>query len=125
MCPPVLRENDRRQAERFVCPETHYRVVDSACGQELGYLMDISIGGLAFFYYQDNGVHEESGSIDLVSDTSGPILTSVAYENVTDFDILGNYPFNLRHRRRRGVRFSSLSTEKLVDLKQFIQLLLV
>jgi hypothetical protein len=121
----VSKEDDRRGSERYRCPEQLFRVVDSARGQELGYLMDISLGGLAFYYYQDNEVLEESGAMDIVSSNGGPTMRSLPYQNVTDFDMLGSYPFDIRRRRRRGIRFEDLPTERLVELRQFIQMMIV
>ena len=121
----VINQNERRNSERFLCPDQLCRVVDSARGEELGVVMDISLGGLTFSYFQDQEVFEESGTLDIVSRNGGPSIRSLSYQNVTDFDLLGSHPFDIRRRRRRGIRFEALPSEKLVELRQFIQLLIV
>ena len=87
---------------------------------ELGQIIDVSKGGLAFRYIPSH--QPSSGPSDLVilSDDRTFYLDEIPFKIASDFEI-GNDPFSFLKIRRCGLQFDKLTRNHVSQLKHFIR----
>ncbi len=89
---------------------------------KLGSLLDISLGGLAFQYYQpDNRSYKDIKELDIYISGDGCYLGNIPIYIITEIarpDEEGSYPILIK---RYGVKFGSLTTDMRNRLAYFIE----
>jgi len=114
---------ERRKHKRFEIP-TGMLVSVRPHGPNLGEVIDISKGGLAFRYYggqePSDGSNESDNRLKIFLEEGNFHLNDVPFRTVTDF---GTYqvPFPSVTMRRSSVQFSSLTHHQISQLENFIE----
>jgi hypothetical protein len=111
---------ERRAHERLKLAEGAYTVKNSASAEELGTVLDASLGGLAFIYSQNGSPPQESSELDIASADTKLNIRQLPYYNVNDFEYSNGYPFEIQRRRRRGIRFHDLTAKQLEQIKRML-----
>lgn len=113
-------QNERRAYHRLRVPDDILFVRNSYSKEELGTILDISLGGISFKYDQNKNQPEESNLLDIVSSDKSIQILKVAYQNVNDFEYIEGYPFASHRRRRRGICFEDLSSEQVIAIDRLL-----
>ena len=111
---------DKRKHVRFRAKEGAFAVPPSGiCGG--GRIIDISKGGLSFWYMEDGRCSEGSFNIDIIMSDPKFHLAKISVKTVSDFKIMTEVPFSVIQMRRCGVRFEELTRKQKTWLEYFIQ----
>lgn len=109
-------ETERRVHPRFAVPE---RALVAETGDEFGlpyHLVDISEGGMAFRYLNDDPLSLGAGQMDIYLDRSlqvGRLPVRVVADRQLASDFMP--------KRRCGVRFGELTSAQQIQLQTFIR----
>ncbi|MBU0730261.1 MAG: PilZ domain-containing protein [Proteobacteria bacterium] len=120
---------DQRKYERFDVELGSFAVFSPNVLVTPGYILDISLGGLSFFYYDGEEWSDENDKfVNLFGEDI--YLENVPLETVSDFEIIDdNHPIYEKVSqlpfdgkiRRRGMKFGKLSKEQRATLEEFIK----
>lgn len=113
-------QNERRAYHRSRISEGTLFVRNSESANELGSILDISLGGLSFVYSDNGTTLNESNRMDIASVNRDLIIYQLPYQNVNDFEYASGYPFEIQRRRRRGIRFCDLTSKQLEQIKMLL-----
>lgn len=116
---PQKKINDIRQYCRFKVPDGAYVVFNTAHGQGMGFLSDLSSGGLSFEYIPTEETSAGSGRIDLVVNAGKVHIDMPSCHKIFELELEDKYytPVKLR---RVGVRFNGIDPRKLNELASLI-----
>jgi hypothetical protein len=93
----------------------------SSDGSELGQVVDISRGGMAFDYIADMDVPKGGFFIDLRSGRESPALRRLPVHAVSDMDTGRMAPFSNIPIRRCGVKFNQIPVSRKTQLQMLIR----
>ena len=113
----------RRGHERIKIKET-VTVETKGDAVKIGKYIDISSGGLSFYYIDIGRRPERSFKLDLVDiDNRIPLMEGLAFRTVTDLPLTPNkeFEFSKIPLRRRGGRFKYLTQKQVPQLEDFIR----
>jgi hypothetical protein len=86
----------------------------------MGYIVDISLGGLAFRYIPSPKASNRSSHIDILLTDGSFCLNKVPVQTISDFEIDSETPVNFE-TRQCSVQFGDLTDNQKSDLRYFIQ----
>ncbi len=95
-----------------------------------GHVIDISLGGLSFFYYDGEEWSDETEEFvnifgEGLNIENIPLLTvsdfTVIEKNHPIYEKVTRLPFGSGKVRRRGIKFGSLTSEQRAKLEEFIR----
>jgi len=87
----------------------------------VGKIIDVSSGGLAFFYTAASMQKDEPRKLDIILAGSRFSLSQVPFKTVSDVEISMECPVGFMAPRRRGVQFRDLTENQKLELGYFIQ----
>ena len=88
---------------------------------QLGNIIDISDGGLAFHFLDTKEIPSEFSELDIFVSGSGLLVSDVPVEIVSQFPIEKEIPFFTVSTRRFCIKFGKLTDEIRAKLSYFIQ----
>ena len=111
---------ERRKYRRFQVQDIAFAVLRDQ-DRQLGQIMDISMGGLAFNYIAGGGNADSAFELDILLAYKGLYMKKIQFKTVSDFQIANKSPFSPITMRRHGVKFSELTKKQTSMLKNFIK----
>jgi len=111
---------DKRKHKRFRSQDLAFAAFGSHI-KEIGQIMDISMGGLAFRYIADGDQLNESHELEIYLANNGFHLKEVPFNTISDFELTSEFPLSSIIMRRRGVQFGELPQTRVSQLEYFIQ----
>lgn len=110
---------ERRKHERFKVEKIAFAVLRNRVSK-LGQIIDISQGGLAFYYIDNQEWPEASSELDILLATNGICLERLKFKTISDFKIANKSPYSSITVRRRGVQFEALTQHQMSQLLDFL-----
>lgn len=98
---------ERRKHRRFQVQSIAFAVLRDQ-GRQLGQIVDISMGGLAFNYIAVGGNADRAFELDILLAYKGLYMKKVQFMTISDFQIANKSPFSPITMRRHGVKFGEL-----------------
>jgi hypothetical protein len=89
--------------------------------EQLGQIIDISRGGLAFHYIVSGRDDKSSSELDILLAYYGLYMQRIQFKTVSDFQIPNKSPFSPIIMRRHGVQFGELTPHQASKLDNFIR----
>jgi len=111
---------ERRKHRRVQVQDIAFAVLRDP-DRQLGQIMDISMGGLAYNYIAGSGNVDSALELDILLAYKGLYMEKIQFEPVSDFQIANKSPFTPITMRRRGIKFGELTPKQISMLKNFIQ----
>ena len=111
---------ERREHRRSEVQDIAFAVLRDQ-SRQLGQIMDISMGGLAFNYIAGGGNADSAFELDLLLAYKGLYIKKIQFKTISDFQIANKSPFSPITMRRRGVKFGELTQKQKSKLKNFIR----
>ncbi len=111
---------DKRKHKRFRSQDLAFAAFGSHI-KEIGQIIDISRGGLAFRYIADGDQLNESRELEIYLANNGFHLKKVPFNTISDFELTSEFPLSSIIMRRRGVQFGELTQTQVSQLECFIQ----
>ena len=123
--PGKKKQTERRKYQRFRVTGDTFVILESSSHQKC-LIIDISLGGLSFRYYE--GTIElrkfcaiDSGKLDIIKADCNFTIRQISFETVYDIEIENEIPMHSFRTKKRGVRFVRLSRQNRSQLKKFIK----
>ena len=111
---------ERRKHKRFrVPPNTYVQLNDQV--SQLGRVLDISEGGLAFRYISVGKELKKVFQLDLISTQVNPRLNPLPVKVVSEIEITSETPARAVTLSRASVQFGELMDEQVNWLEHFIE----
>ena len=111
---------ERRNHKRFRVREGGYAALLPQF-TEIGQILDISRGGLAFRYVASQERSHQSSQLSISSTDGSFSLNKVPIKTVWDFALANEFSFGAITLRHCGVQFGQLTPAQKSDLEYFIQ----
>jgi hypothetical protein len=111
---------ERRKHKRFRMQNSAFVVFGSHAG-ELGWIIDISRGGLGFRYIAYGDRPNGSSELVIYSADKSFYLEKLPFRTVWDFEVADQFPSSPMTMRRRGVQIGELTQEQIAQLPYFIK----
>jgi len=111
---------DNRKHKRFRSQDLAFAAFGSYT-MEIGEIIDISMGGLAFLYIADGDQINESRELEIYLAKYGFHLEKVPFNTISDFELPNEFPTSFIIMRRCGVQFGELTQDQVSQLGYFIQ----
>jgi len=111
---------ERRKHRRFQVQSIAFAVLRDQ-GRQLGQIVDISMGGLAFNYIAVGGNADRAFELDILLAYKGLYMKKVQFMTISDFQIANKSPFSPITMRRHGVKFGELMPKQRSMLKNFLK----
>ena len=111
---------ERRNHKRFRVREGGYAALLPQF-TEIGQILDISRGGLAFRYVASQERSNQSSQLSISSTDGSFCLNKVPIKTVWDFALANEFSFGAITLRHCGVQFGQLTPAQKADLEYFIQ----
>jgi len=111
---------DKRKHTRFRSQDLAFAAFGSH-SKEIGEIIDISMGGLAFLYIADGDQINESRELEIYLAKDDFHLKEVPFNTISDFELPNEFPTSSIIMRRRGVQFGDLRQDQVSQLGYFIR----
>ena len=123
--PRKKKQIERRKYERFRVIGDTFVILGSSSYQKC-LIIDISMGGLSFRYYEGTTEIKEfsttdSGKLDLIRSDDIFSIRQIPFKTVYDIEIENEISMHSFRTRKRGVRFTRLTRRHRSQLEQFIK----
>jgi hypothetical protein len=110
---------EARKHKRYHTEIGSLRVLDSGSSEELGEIVNIGRGGLAYRYLPDMQQPLEPFKLDIFwVGNNKRILDGIACETVWDFDAAEKFPVGSGNYRVRGIKFGELVKNQKHQIEQ-------
>jgi hypothetical protein len=111
---------ERRKHKRFQVQDIAFAVLRGQADQ-LGQIIDISRGGLAFHFIASGKNVKSSFEMDILLAYYGLYMEKIKFKTISDFQIPNKSPFSPIIMRRHGVKFGELAPNQVSMLEDFIR----
>ena len=115
---PDCHTNERRRQKRFEVKNLAIAVLNKPSPQ-VGRIVNISKGGMAVRYLEQESWADEVDTIDILINSSF-FLTKIPIQNVGDFKVENQISFSVMSERQCCLQFGTLSVEQEKLLDEFI-----
>lgn len=112
---------ERRKHERFATKDIAFAILRADREEELGQIVNISMGGLAFQYFIGNREFQKAQKLDVLLADSGLHVENIAFGVVEDYELVNELPFSSITKREQRVVFNGLSDSQKQGLETFIR----
>jgi len=112
---------ERRKHQRFGIKDIAFAIIRSHTEEELGQIVNISMGGLAFQYFIGNREFQKAESLDVLLADSGVHVEDIDFRVVDDYELVNELPFSSITKREQRVHFKELNTAQKKGLDSFIR----
>jgi hypothetical protein len=115
---PLAYERDRRQSKRHKMKDVAFAVLTSGSDEELGQIVNISRGGLAFEYFVGSKLVNDAKYLNIMLVKSEVNINKIPVRTICDFEIKNDLPFSTIAKRQQSVCFEMLTEEQknLIDI---------
>jgi len=114
-------ELDRRVHKRYQMKEVAFAVLKAESDEELGQIVNIGRGGLAFEYFVGSKQIRNAEYLDIMLTKSEVYINQISVRTITDFEIKNELPFSSIAKRRQSVCFEMLSAAQEKQIDSLIQ----
>lgn len=114
-------EGDRRKSKRHKMKDVAFAVLTSGLDEELGQIINISRGGLAFEYFVGSRRIRSPKYLDIMLTKNEMHIDKIRVSTICDFEIKNELPFSSIAKRRQSVCFESLTGEQEKQLDSLIR----
>ena len=111
-------QSERRKHQRFEVKSLAIAVPNKPTSQ-VARIVNISKGGMAVRYLDQNDWLENADAIDILVN-SNFFMTKIPIENVCDFKVNNQVSFSIINERQCCLQFGSLSPEQELLLQEFM-----
>jgi hypothetical protein len=112
---------ERRRHPRFDMKDVAFAILKADREEELGQIVNISRGGLAFQYFIGNREFQKADRLDVLLADSGIHVEDIKYRVVEDYELVNELPFSSITKREQRILFSDLSETQRHDIDSFIR----
>ncbi|MEW6665140.1 MAG: hypothetical protein AB1512_07960 [Thermodesulfobacteriota bacterium] len=111
-----------RQYRRFTAREDAFAVLRNQVN-EVGQLINVSKGGLAFKYMAERPLPSDSYQLDIfLAGTREFLWRSIPHRTILDMELPPIVPFSVIRMRRRSVAFENLTEDHSLRLELLLEL---
>ena len=114
------KQVDRRRHKRFHVRDNTFVVLRAPLSTNVGQIIDISMGGLAFNYIDGLRQANNYSKLDILLSNRSFYLDKIPFNTISDCKAPNKVPFSSIEMRRCGVHFGKLTPEQISQLKYFI-----
>ena len=114
-------EVENRKFKRFKVKDLSFALLKSDSYEELGEIIDISKGGLAFQYLVGENQIKEAVELDIILAHNGFHLKKLPCKTISDFEIINEIYFSSLKMRRHSIKFGELDNNQISELDYFIK----
>ena len=123
--PSEKKQIERRKHKRYRVMDDTLVIFESSSYQKC-LIIDISLGGLSFRYYEGTKEIKEfspidSGKLDIIRRKDKLSIRKIPFETVYDIEIEDENPWHSFTIRRRGVRFTRLTRLHRSQIEKLIK----
>jgi len=111
---------EKRNHKRFQVKNRAYAVIGSDYNI-MGFIKDISKGGLAFQYIANGNELNGFIEMNIFVGSNGYHLKDVPFKAISDFKLDKKLPFSIITLRRCGGQFGNLTNDQTFQLNHFLQ----
>ncbi|KPK35301.1 MAG: hypothetical protein AMK70_05550 [Nitrospira bacterium SG8_35_1] len=115
---PNSFHSERRRHRRFEVKTLAIAVPNKPTSQ-VGRIINISKGGMAVRYLDQEDWADDADTIDILID-SNFFMTNIPVQNVNDFKVENQVSFSVMNERQCCVQFGTLSSDQVILLDEFI-----
>jgi len=112
---------EKREFNRFKTKDLSFALLKSASYEELGGIVDISKGGLAFQYLVGEDRIKEPVELDIILAGNGFHIKKIPCKTISDFEITNEIYFSSLKMRRHSIKFGELDNNQISELDYFIK----
>lgn len=112
---------ERRKHRRFATKDIAFAIIRSDGEEELGQIINISMGGLVFQYFIGNREFQKAERLDVLLADSGVHVENIRFKVVDDYELVNELPFSSITKREQRVFFSALDEIQQKELDSFIK----
>ncbi len=114
-------EVENRKFNRFKVKDLSFALLKSASYEELGEIVDISKGGLAFQYLVGEDRIKEPVELDIILAGNGVHIKKIPCKTISDFEITNKVYFSSLKMGRHSIKFGELDNNQISELDYFIK----
>ncbi len=114
-------EVENRKFKRFKVKDLSFALLKSASYEELGEIVDISKGGLAFQCLVGKHQIKEPVELDIILAGNGVHIKKIPCKTISDFEITSKIYFSSLIMRRHSIKFGELDNHQISELDYFIK----
>jgi hypothetical protein len=118
---PQVFGHDRRESKRHTMKDVAFAVLTSGSDEELGQVVNISHGGLAFEYFVGSRQINDAKYLDIMLAKSELRINKIPVRTICDFEIKNDLPFSTIAKRQQSICFEMLTEEQKRQLDLLIQ----
>jgi len=112
---------ERRKYPRFETKDVAFAILKADREEELGQIVNISMGGLAFHYFIGNREFQKADKLDVLLADSGLQVEDIKFHVVEDYELVNELPFSSITKREQRVLFSDLTESQKQGIDSFIR----
>ena len=112
---------ERREHKRFNIKEVAFAILRTEEDEELGQVINISSGGLAFHYFVGNRKLQKADRLDVILAENGLHIDDIGFHVVDDYELANELPFSSITKREQRVRFKNLTDGQKAGIDRFIR----
>lgn len=112
---------ERRKHPRFDTKDVAFAILKADREEELGQIVNISLGGLAFQYFIGNREFQKADRLDVLLADRGIHVEDIKFRVVEDFELVNELPFSSITKREQRVLFNDLSDSQKHGIDSFIR----
>ncbi|MBC2693989.1 MAG: PilZ domain-containing protein [Desulfobacteraceae bacterium] len=112
---------EKRKFTRFKVKDISFVLLKSVSYEELGEIVNISKGGLAFQYLVGENQIKESVELDIILAGNGFHMKKIPCKTIADFEIINEIYFSSLKMRRHSIKFGELDNNQISELDYFIR----
>lgn len=112
---------ERRKHKRFTIKDVAFAILKTDEDEELGQIINISMGGLAFQYFVGNRELHKANRLDVLLADNGLHVDGISFSVVDDYELVNELPFSSITKREQRVIFNNLSETQEEGIESFIK----
>ena len=124
------KKTERRKHKRYKAKEGAFAAINPNNCHRIGQIADISMGGLAFNYveenYYDTGekqkyLNEKESENLLLLSSFGYYVKDIPFKTVEDIEVDENISFSSIKLRKQRIKFNGLTSKQTFDLNSYLK----
>lgn len=112
---------ERREHKRFATRDVAFAILRTDNDEELGQIINISMGGLVFQYFVGNRELQKAERLDVILAENGLHVDNISFHVVDDYELVNELPFSSITKREQRVHFDNLTDDQKNAINGFIR----
>jgi len=112
---------EMRKFTRFKVKDLSFALLKTVFYEELGEIIDISKGGLAFKYLVGENQIKEAVELDIIHAHNSFHIKKLPCKTISDFEIINEIDFSSLKMKRHSIKFGELDNNQISELDYFIK----